>query len=117
MSILKDTTPDSRIYLVYLIDRARGQYCLKVVENEAELQDAIQAIKARRARRLEMSCNAVRTPFTYEVFRTKEDYSAIRGRAGEIRGAGIPRTYQERVRRFGARGEGIRTSAECVRPV
>lgn len=99
MSILEDTTPDSRIYLCYLIDRARGQYRLKVVENEAELQDAIQAIKARRARRLEMSCSAVRTPFTYEVFRTKEDYSAFKAQLEAEREKYEAQEYREHIKK------------------
>ena len=99
MSILKDTTPDSRIYLVYLIDRARGQYCLDLVENETELQSAIQAASARHARCTEGQHGKICPPFDCEIFRTRQDFKDFRAKLVAERAKYEAQEYREHVRK------------------
>lgn len=97
ISLPEGITADSCIYLVYHIDHARGRYCLKVVETEEELQGAIQAARARRARRAEMRPDASCPPFAYRVFRTRGGYEAFKVKLESERAKYEAQEYREHV--------------------
>ena len=78
MSLFNHTTPEDRIYLVYLIDRARCKYCLDVVEKEGDLPGAIETAKARHERCMNVRRGKPCAPFAYEIFRTRQDFKAFR---------------------------------------